>query len=145
MTAGWILTSEMVLTSRPFQMSLLGLGIGQGDEVCMGWSYIPLKYISEEHGSWIYNKEAILQKVEFGRSHDYELPSEQELWMIVYGMPKAARELIQYTIQKETESEEPIFFEMFCKPDVVDLIKKMGFKYPEDDRFGVILFEKALN
>ena len=133
------------LAAKDVRELIKEFNVGPGDEVCMGWSYIPLKYISDEHGSWIYNKGAILQKVEFGRSHDYELPSEQELWMIVYGKPKAARELIQYTIQKESESEDPKFFEVFCKPDVVDSIKKMGFKYPEDERFGVILFEKALN
>ena len=119
--------------------------IGSGTEICVGWSYIPLKYITNEHGSWIYNGDAILQKIEFGRSHDYEPPSEQEVWMIVYGKPKAARDLIQYTIQKELESKESKFFEVFCRPEVVDLIKEMGFKYYEDERFGVILFEKTLN
>ncbi|MFX1310469.1 MAG: GNAT family N-acetyltransferase, partial [Promethearchaeota archaeon] len=118
--------------------------IGPGDEICIGWSYIPLKNITDEHGFWIYNKDAILQKMEFGRSHDYEHPSEKEIWMIVYGKPKAARDLIQYTIQKELESKESKDFEVFCKPDVVDLIKEMGFKYHKDTRFGVILFEKIL-
>ena len=118
--------------------------IGPGNEVCMGWSYVPLKYITDEHGSWIYNKNAILQKVEFRRSQNYELPSEQEVWIIVYGKPKAARDLIQFTIQKGPEAKETKYFCVFCKPDIVDLIKEMGFKYHEDERFGVILFEKIL-
>ncbi len=118
--------------------------IGPGDEICIGWSYIPLKYITDEHGSWLYNKDAILQKIEFGRSHNYELPSEQEVWMIVYGKPKAVRDLIQYTIQKELETQESIIFEIFCRSDVVELLKKLGFTYYEDERFGVILFEKSL-
>jgi len=119
--------------------------IGPGDEICIGWSYIPLKYITDDHGSWIYNRDAILQKIEFGKSHDYELPSEKEVWMIVYGKPKAAYELIQYTIQKELESKETKNFEVFCRPELVDLIKEMGFKYYEDEGFGVILFEKAFS
>lgn len=119
--------------------------IGPGDEICIGWSYIPLKYITDEHGSWIYNKDAILQKIKFGESNDHELPSEKEIWMIVYGKPRAASELVQYTIQEELESKETINFEVFCRAEVVDLIKEMGFKYPEDERFGVILFEKAFN
>ncbi len=118
--------------------------IGPGDEICSGWSYIPLKYITDEHGSWVYNKDAILQKIEFGTSHHYEFLSEQEIWMIVYGKPKAARDLIQYTIQNELESKESIVFEIFCKSDVVELLKKIGFIYYEDERFGVVLFEKSL-
>jgi len=118
--------------------------IGPGDEICIGWSYIPLKYITDEHGSWVYNKDAILQKIEFGTSHHYEFPSEQEIWMIVYGKPKAARDLIQYTIQNELESKESIVFEIFCKSDVVELLKKIGFIYYKDERFGVVLFEKSL-
>lgn len=119
--------------------------IGPGTEICIGWSYIPLKYITDEHGTWIYNRDAILQKMGFKRSHNYEFPSEQEVWMITYGKPKAVLDLIQYTIQKELENKESIVFEVFCKPDVVELIKKMEFKYHEDERFGVILFEKELN
>jgi len=118
--------------------------IGPGDEICIGWSYLPLKHITDEDGSWLYNKDAILQKVEFGRSHNYELPSEQEIWMIVYGKPKAARDLVLYTIQNELETKESIIFEVFCKSDVVELLKKYGFTYHEDERFGVILFEKSL-
>jgi RimJ/RimL family protein N-acetyltransferase len=132
------------LTAKEVKELYNEFNIGPGDEICNGWSYIPLKYIIDEHGSWIYNKNAILQKVEFRRSQNYELPSEQEVWIIVYGTPKAVRDLIQFTIQKELEAKENKHFEVFCKPDVVGLIKEMGFKYYEDERFGVILFEKIL-
>jgi RimJ/RimL family protein N-acetyltransferase len=118
--------------------------IGPGEEICIGWSFIPLKYINDEHGSWLYNKEAILQKIEFAKPHDYELPLEQEVWMIVYGNPKGACDLIQYAIQKELETKGKKIFEVFCKHDVIDLIKKIGFQYHEDKRFGVLLFEKSL-
>ncbi|NVM35324.1 MAG: GNAT family N-acetyltransferase [Candidatus Lokiarchaeota archaeon] len=133
------------LTVKDLQEIYTKFDIGPGDEICIGWSYIPLKYVTDEHGSWIYNRDAILQKVEFGGSHDHELPSEKEVWMIVYGKSKAAWDLIQYSIQKELESKEVKIFEVFCRSDVVELIKEMGFKYHKDERFGVILFEKALN
>ena len=121
------------------------IDIGPGEEVCIGWSFIPLNHLTDEHGSWTYNKDAILQKIDFGKSHDYELPSEQEVWLIVYGKPKSAQNLIQYTIQKELETRESKSFEVFCRPEVVDLIKDLGFKYYEDERFSVILFEKTFN
>ncbi|MFW9818579.1 MAG: GNAT family N-acetyltransferase [Candidatus Thorarchaeota archaeon] len=119
--------------------------IGPGEEICIGWSFIPLKYINNEHGSWLYNKNAILQKIEFGKSHEYEIPSEEEIWMIVYGNPKAARNLIHYTIQKEFETNGKKRFEVFCTRNIVDQLKEMGFHYHEDKRFGVLLFEKAFN
>lgn len=113
--------------------------------LCIGWSYIPIKYLKDDHGSWLYNGDAILQKLEFGSSHNKETPSDYEIWMIVYGKPKTARDLIQYVIQNELEAQESKIFKVFCKPEVVDLLKEMGFKYPEDERFGVVLFEKILN
>ncbi|MFW9971132.1 MAG: GNAT family N-acetyltransferase [Candidatus Odinarchaeota archaeon] len=116
--------------------------IGPGDEICIGWSFIPLQNLTDEHGSWFYNKKSILQKIEFGGFHDYELPSEKEIWMIVYGNPIAAQELIQFTVQKELKSKENKIFEVFCKPDVAELIKEMGFRYYKDEWFGVLLFEK---
>jgi RimJ/RimL family protein N-acetyltransferase len=134
-----------ILTAKDVKKIYKDFDIGPGDEICIGWSYIPLKYITDDHGTWIYNRDAILQKIEFERFYDHEIPSEQEVWMIVYGKPKAARELIQFTIQKETEYKGTKIFEVFCRPDVVNLIKEMGFKYYEDERSSVILFEKVFN
>jgi GNAT superfamily N-acetyltransferase len=124
--------------------------IGPGNEICVGWSYIPFNYLTNKYGSsrscsWISNKEAILQKFDFGQSHDFEQPSEQEIWIIVYGKPRAACELIQFTIQTELKSKESKRLEVFCKFDAVEDIKDLGFKYDEDKRFGVLLFEKILN
>jgi GNAT superfamily N-acetyltransferase len=131
------------LTAKDAKKKYRDFDIGPGDEICIGWSFIPLKYVTDNHGSWIYNKDAIIHKIEFGKSYEHELPSEQEIWMIVYGNPKGARDLIQYTIQKDLESKSNIDFELFCGLDVVDLIKNMGFHYYEDKRFGVLLFEKV--
>jgi RimJ/RimL family protein N-acetyltransferase len=133
------------LTAEEVKKKYRDFDIGPGEEICIGWSYIPLKHLADKHGSWIYNKKAILQKIEFGKSHEYELPSVEEIWLIVYGNPKAACDLIQYTIQKELESKKSVEFEVFCKRNVADLIKEIGFHYYEDKRFGVLLFEKAFN
>lgn len=119
--------------------------ISPGTEICVGWSYIPLKHSTDEQGSWIYNGDAILQKMELRSFHTHEIPLKNEYWIIVYGKPKAAFDLIQYAIQTQLESQESKTYEVFCKPEVVDLLKEIGFKYYEDERFGVILFEKTLN
>jgi RimJ/RimL family protein N-acetyltransferase len=132
------------LTANAVKEIYKDFDIGPGEEICIGWSYIPVKFINDQHGSWINNKDAILQKVDFGGSYYYEVPQEHEVWMIVYGKPKAARDLIQCTIEKELEYKRNIIFEIFCKPEVVGLIKEMGFNYHENKRFGVILFEKFL-
>jgi RimJ/RimL family protein N-acetyltransferase len=133
------------LTAEEVKEHYKEFDIGPGPEICIGWSYIPLRFLTDDHGSWIYNREAILQKMELRSFDNYEIPLENEIWLITYGKPRAAWNLIQYTIQKELETKKSIMFEVFCKPDVADLlIKQNKFKYYEDERFGVILFEKSL-
>lgn len=132
------------LTAEQVKEYYKGFDIGPGTEICVGWSYIPLKYLTDEKGSWIYNKDAILQRMEYRSFNTYEIPLKNEIWMITYGKPKAALELIKYTIQKELESNKSTVFEVFCRLEVVKLLKKIGFSYYEGERFGVILFEKAL-
>jgi RimJ/RimL family protein N-acetyltransferase len=118
--------------------------IGPGDEICIGWSFIPYKYLTDDLGFWIYNENAILLQIEFGRSSDFEVPSEQEVWMIVYGNAHSALELIQYALQNELENNKTKSFVIFCNDEISKLIKPMKFKYPEEDHFSVILFEKDL-
>jgi len=121
-------------------------GIAPEDELCMGWTYIPLKYISDEDGEWyISNSNAILQKVKFRREQIKESPKEDEIWLIVYGIPKIAIKLIQYIIQEELKSIESKFFELFCHPHIAKKVEKMGFSYYEGEPFGVVLFEKILS
>ncbi len=120
--------------------------IAPKDEVCMGWTFIPLKYISDEDGEWfISNSNAILQKVKFKREQIKEGPREDEIWLIVYGKPRIASKLIQYIIQEELKSIESKFFEIFCHPHIAKKVEKRGFSYYEGEPFGVVLFEKILN
>ncbi|MFX1314470.1 MAG: GNAT family N-acetyltransferase [Promethearchaeota archaeon] len=119
--------------------------IGPGDELCVGWSYIPIKYLSDDESEWyIYNSDAILQKIKFKRIQNKEYPQENEVWLIVYGKPKVAYELIQYILQEELKNRENTYFEIFCHPNVANLIEKIGFFYYEGKPFGVVLFEKLL-
>ena len=119
--------------------------IGPGTEICVGWSYIPLNYLTDKQGFWMYNEDAILLKMEHRNIHNSEVPLENEIWLIPYGKPKAVLDLIQYAVQKELETNESIVFEVFCKSEVADLLKKIGFNPYEDERLCVILFEKILN
>jgi len=120
--------------------------IGLGDEVCMGWSFVPLNYISDEDGEWyVYNSAAILQKIKFKRIQIKEGPGEYEIWLIVYGKPKIAVKLIQYILQEELNSIKSKYFEIFCHPHIAKKVEKMGFSYYEGEPFGVVLFEKNLS
>ncbi|MFX1389411.1 MAG: GNAT family N-acetyltransferase [Promethearchaeota archaeon] len=119
--------------------------IGPGEEICIGWSFMPYKYLIDDLGDWFYKDNAILLKIEFGESSDFEHPTEQEIWMIVYGNANSAFELIQYTLQKENERNQTRSFVVFCKDEISKLVRTLGFRYPEEEHFSVILFEKNLN
>ena len=117
-----------------------------GEEICMGWTFIPLKYISDEDGEWyLYNSNAILQKVKFKREQIKEGPREYEIWLIVYGKPKIAIKLIQSILKEELKSKDSKFFEIFCHSHIAKKVEKMGFSYYEGEPFGVVLFEKILS
>jgi len=120
--------------------------IGPGDELCVGWSYIPINYLSDDESEWyIHNSDAILQKIKFERVQNQKYPKENEVWLIVYGKPKGAYELVQYTMQQELKNKESNYFEIFCHPNIANLIEKIGFFYYEGEPFGVVLLEKILS
>jgi len=117
--------------------------IGVGNEICMGWNYKPLKYISDEDGEWyIINSKVILQKVKFKSIPVRESPEEKEVWMIVYGRPKLAIELIKYILQKEFKYKENKTFGVFCSPEIAGSVEDLGFSYNEGEPFAVVLYEK---
>ena len=119
---------------------------GPGDELCVGWSYTPLKleYLVNKNWSWIRNSGAILQKIEFKRTHFQEDPKNNEIWMIIYGEPTAVPELLQYIIQIDLQTKNFEKFIVFCHPKITAIIKEIGFSYYDDDPSGVLLFEKHL-
>ena len=119
---------------------------GPGDELCVGWSYIPLKleYLVNNNWHWIKNSRAILQIIEFKRTHFQEDPKNNEIWMIVYGEPTAVRELLQHIIQNELQTKNFEKIMVFCHPKITAIIKEIGFSYYDGDLSGVLLFEKHL-
>lgn len=134
-----ISAKEAIKRYRDFNINL-------GNELCMGWTFMPLKYISDKDGEWyVCNNNAILQKVKFNRKQVKESPKEDEIWLIVYGRPKVAVKLIQYILREELKSKENKCFEVFCHPQIAKKVEKMGFSYYEGQPFGVVLFEKILS
>ncbi|MFX1572469.1 MAG: GNAT family N-acetyltransferase [Promethearchaeota archaeon] len=120
--------------------------ISLGDEICFGWSYTPLNYITDNDGEWyIHDSDAIVQTIKYKRTVLQEFPGENEIWLIAYGTPKIAFGLLKAVLQKELQNEGSNYFEVFCHPDIANLIETIGFYYYEGKPFGVVLFEKDLN
>ncbi len=121
------------------------LDIGSVDEICMGWSYYPLREISDKNGEWyILNSSVILQKINIKSSHNQESPREDEVWLIAYGDPQKAYETIQKVLQEELKNEKIKHFEVFCSPEIANLVVNLGFSYLEGEPYGVVLYEKKL-
>ena len=121
----------------------LTFNIGPSDEICMGWSYKSLKYLSEDDGEWyVVNSNAILQKITF---KSVSIQEENDIWLIVYGKTNLSFELIQYILQQELKNKENNSFEIFCAPEVAPLVENIGFSYYDGEPFGVVLYEKILN
>jgi len=122
------------------------MDIGPGEEINIGWSYIPLSSLDDRNSLWLTNSEAILQKIDIKSHAQPEKPSENEVWIIVYGDPLAARKLISYTLSFEIDKNKVELVELYCKAEVVKYVKELGFKDPswEDEPVAVVLFEKKL-
>ena len=119
--------------------------IGPGEEICFGWSYTPLNNITDDDGEWyVHDSDAIVQKIKFKRTVLQEFPGEHEVWLIAYGNPKITFELIKAVLQEELQNEESNYFEVFCHPDITNLVETIRFYYYEGQPFGVVLFEKDL-
>jgi len=123
------------------------MDIGPGDELNIGWSYIPLLSLDDKNSLWLTNSEAILQKIDIKSRAQPEKPRENELWIIVYGDPLAVCKLISYTLSFEIDKDEIDIVELYCKAEVVKYVKDLGFKDPswEDEPVAVVLYEKKLN
>ena len=122
------------------------MDIGPGDELNIGWSYIPLSNLEDKNSLWLTNSKAILQKIDMGSRDIPEKPSEKEIWIIVYGDPSAACKLISYTLNFKIDGDKIDVVELYCKAEVVKYAKDLGFKDPswEDEPVAVVLYEKKL-
>lgn len=122
------------------------MDIGLGDELNIGWSYIPLDYLEDKNAIWMTNSDAILQKIDIRSTVQPEKPSENEIWIIVYGDPLAACKLISYALNFEIDKDYVDLIELYCKNEVVNHAKAIGFKEVswEDEHIAVVLYEKHL-
>ena len=125
------------------------MDIGPGDELNIGWSYIPLTYLEDKNSLWLTNSKAILQKIDIRSESLPETPRENEVWIVVYGDPEAASQLVSYTIIHELNKEEFNFVAVYCQNKALKQLKALGFRNPQwedkDEPTAVILFEKELN
>ena len=120
------------------------LDIGPGDEICIGWAYVPIDYMINQNSVWYCNDGAIIQKLEpHGRAF-HEAPDNDEIWLIIYGESKAGFNLVQNIILK-LNSINNLEYYIFCTPSLVYKIEDIGFSYWEDERLQVVLYEKKLN
>ena len=123
------------------------MDIGPGNELNIGWSYIPLPNLEDKSSLWLTNSDAILQKIDIRSKILPEKPRENEVWIIVYGEPKSVSKLISYTITYELNKDGINIISVYCKAGALTNIKEMGFKDPswEEEPVAVVLFEKDLS
>ena len=118
--------------------------IGPGNEINIGWSYIPSEYIKDQGSLWFTYKDAILQKRGFPSHEIGESPGLDEIWLITYGNPINCSFLIKNVILSTLQGQNVKYFAVFCNPEVVEIIKDYGFSYWENKTIRVVLFEKEL-
>jgi len=124
------------------------MDIGPGDELNIGWSYIPLTNLEDKNSLWLTNSDAILQKIDISSKSLPEKPRENEVWIVVYGDPEASSQLISYTVEHELNKEEINVVAVYCQAEALTHIKEMGFKNPswngEEEHIAVVLVKKDL-
>jgi len=122
------------------------MDIGPGDELNIGWSYIPLPYLEDNDSLWLTNSKAILQKIDIGNTAQPEKPRENIVWIIVYGDPLAICSLLSHTLTREINKKEIDLIILYCKAEIVKTVKQLGFKEVwEENPVAVVLYEKKLH
>jgi len=121
------------------------IDIGPGDEVCIGWSFVPLNHLKNRNSSWFRSNNAILHKINAQSENGDESPENDEVWLIVYGDHQEAFYLIQNVLSRKISSHNIKNIEVFCQIEVVEKLKNIGFSYWDNEQVQVILFEKKLN
>lgn len=118
--------------------------IGPGNEINIGWSFIPIEFIKDQGSSWYKFKDAILHKRGFKSQEIGEKPNTEDIWIITYGNPVNCSLLIKNIVLSELQQRNIKFISVYCTPEVVELIKDYGFSYWENRPLQVVLFEKEL-
>ncbi|MFX0011038.1 MAG: GNAT family N-acetyltransferase [Candidatus Hermodarchaeota archaeon] len=120
------------------------MDIGPGNEICIGWSFIPLDFLSNKDFTWLKLHKSILHTPNTIVETIYEKPTEDELWMITYGEPLDNKKLIEYLLSSTIQTYQYKVIVAFCQLETANLIQKLGFRYENDEPSKVVLFEKKL-
>ena len=117
---------------------------GPGNEICIGWSFIPLDFLSDKEFTWLKLHDSILHTPNSIIDTIYEKPTEDELWIITYGVPVDNKKLIEYLLSNTIQNYQYNIIVAFCQSDTAKLIHQLGFGYKNDEPSKVVLFEKKL-
>ncbi|MFW9952658.1 MAG: GNAT family N-acetyltransferase, partial [Candidatus Thorarchaeota archaeon] len=120
------------------------MDIGPGNEICTGWSYTPLEFLSENEFTWLQLHNSVLFAFDSTSNTKCEKPNKDELWMITYGEPAENMELIKYLIIDSIKNCKYKIIVAFCQFETAKLIQILGFKYENNEPYSVILFEKQI-
>ena len=118
--------------------------IGPGNEINIGWSFIPVDLIKDQGSTWYTFKDAILQVRGFKSQEIGEKPNTEDIWLITYGDPANCSLLLKNIVLSELKQKKIKYIAVYCSPEVVELIKDYGFSYWENKPLQVVLFEKEL-
>ena len=116
-------------------------------EICHGWGYF-LPCIPEiinnvgGHVLWIVYKEAIAHFIHYDLDLARESPVENELWVVLYGDPLDASELLKQRLISYSNFKHFGHISIFCPPNVSDALIPFGFHYYGNIPSGAVLFEK---
>lgn len=119
------------------------LDTGSGNEICIGWAYVPIDNLTNQNSVWYHNDKAIIQKIKPNVRAFHEAPYNNEIWLIVYGKSKAGFRLVQNVILEEKFTNNLEYY-IFCTPGLVPKIKDIGFSYWDNQRLQVVLYEKYI-
>jgi ribosomal protein S18 acetylase RimI-like enzyme len=120
------------------------MDIGPGNEICIGWSYIPLDFLNDNEFNWLKLHKSILLTPNSITNTIYEKPKEEELWMIAYGEPSENKGLIKYLLSIMIQHYLYKKIVAFCQLETAKIIQRMGFRYENNEPSGVVLFEKQI-
>ena len=120
------------------------MDIGPGNEICIGWSFIPLDFLSDKEFTWLKHHNSILHTPNSIVDTIYEKPTEDELWMITYGEPIDNKKLIEYLLSSTIQTCQYKVIVAFCQLETANLLHQLGFRYEHENPSSVVLFEKKL-
>ncbi|MHA2000808.1 MAG: GNAT family N-acetyltransferase [Promethearchaeota archaeon] len=115
-----------------------------------GWTFIPLELSFlkeiESDTAWFASENAVIQ---IYNTQDRVLnkgPDLSHLWLIVYGNPDEAQNLVNSVIKKKLVELPSLYREIavFCPIEISSKIQELGFSFLKGEPSGEVLFEMKL-